>query len=154
MCSKIFFPKFSFPNKVWFCPDIFSWFLFGQPLPIFVVLFFRKRADLRIACCFFILGLMLLWSGVQQNHPDEKSVGDCPTLESNRGQQWLSRTGQIKNFQGSLLRTNFRSVYVSNLKRQFLYFQASFFPTMSTYIWRDFTTEKSKENYQIIIKNL
>ena len=90
---QYFFQKFSFSNKVWFCPDIFSWFLFGQPLPIFVVLnFFRKRADLKIACCFFILGLMLLWSRVQQNHPDEKSVGDFQSWESNRGQQSMSRT--------------------------------------------------------------
>ena len=36
------FPKFSFSNKLWFCPDIFSRFLFGQPLPIFVVLNFLR----------------------------------------------------------------------------------------------------------------
>ena len=107
MCWTIFFKNFFFKQSLIF-PDIFSWFLFDQPLPIFVVLnFFRKRADLKIACCFFILGLMLLWSRVQQNHPDEKSVGDCQTCESNRGQQWLSRTGQIKICQGCSWGQNF-----------------------------------------------
>ena len=51
--SKIYFFKKSL--IVWhnLCPDIFSWFLFGQPLPIFVVLiFFRKKADFKNACCF------------------------------------------------------------------------------------------------------
>ena len=38
------FPKFSFSNKLWFCPDIFSRFLFGQPLPIFVVLNFSRES--------------------------------------------------------------------------------------------------------------
>ena len=102
------FPKFSFSNKVWFCPDIFSWFLFGQPLPIFVVLnFFRKKADLKITYCFFILGLRLFWSRVQQNHPDKKSVGDFQSWESNRGQQWLSRTDQINIYQGFIWGRNF-----------------------------------------------
>ena len=51
--------------------------------------------------------LKLLWSRVQQKNPDEKSVGDSQTFESNRGQQWLSRTGQIKICQGFCWRQNF-----------------------------------------------
>ena len=49
---------------------------------------------------FFNSRLKIFWSRVQ--HLDEKSVGDPEnqSWESNRGQQWLSRTGQIKNFQG------------------------------------------------------
>ena len=83
------FPKFSLSNKVWFCPDTFSWFVFGQPLPIFVVLnFFSKESRFKNYLLFFILGLMILWSRVQQNHPDQKSVGDFQSWESNRGQQW------------------------------------------------------------------
>ena len=39
---------------------------------------------------------MLFWSRLQQNHTDEESVGDFQSWERNSGQQWLSRTGQIK----------------------------------------------------------
>ena len=90
--SKIFF----FKQSLILSGYTFSWFLFCQPLLIFVVLNFSKKAAFKNACCFFILGLKLFWSRVQQNHPDEKSVGDFQSWESNRGQQWLSRTGQIK----------------------------------------------------------
>ena len=52
---------------------------------------------------------MLSWSRVQQKHPDEKSAGDFQSWESNRGQQWLSRTDQIKIWQGFCLGQNFDS---------------------------------------------
>ena len=73
------------------------------------LIFFRKKADFKNACCFFILDSIFLWSRVQQNHPDEKSVGDFQSWESNRGQQWLSRTDQIKIWQGFCLGQNFNS---------------------------------------------
>ena len=107
-CVGQYFSKISFSNKVWFCPDIFSWFLFGQPLPIFVVLiFFSKESRFQKCLLFFNPRLRHLWSRVQQNLPDEKSVGDRQTWESNRGQQWLSRTGQIKICQGCSWGQNF-----------------------------------------------
>ena len=49
----IIFPKFSFSKKLWFCPDIFSRFLFGQPLPIFVVLNFSKTSRFPKCLLFF-----------------------------------------------------------------------------------------------------
>ena len=75
-------------------------------MPIFVVLFSRKKADSKKSCCFLILGSK--FSDLEFS-PDEKSVGDPEKQcwESNRGQQWLSRTGQIKNFQGFCWRQNF-----------------------------------------------
>ena len=101
------FQKFSFSNKLRVCPDIFSRFLFGQPLLIFIVLDFFEKSRFKKCLLFFYPRLRLLWSRVQQNHPDEKSVGDCQTWESNRGQQWLSRTGQIKICQGCSRGENF-----------------------------------------------
>ena len=47
------FPIFSFSNKLWFCPDIFSRFLFGQPLPIFAVLNFSKKSPFQKCLLFF-----------------------------------------------------------------------------------------------------
>ena len=85
-------------------PMIFNWPSFAN---ICCPLFFSKEADLKNACCFFILGLMLLWFRVQQNRPGEKSVGDFQSWEPNRGQQWLSRTAQIIICQGFRWGRNF-----------------------------------------------
>ena len=52
----IFFSKFTFSNKVWFCPNTFTLYLFDQPLSIFVVFFCRQIADSKKSCCFWILG--------------------------------------------------------------------------------------------------
>ena len=53
-CVGQYFSKISFSNKVWFCPDIFSWFLCGQPLLIFVVLiFFSKESRFQKCLLFF-----------------------------------------------------------------------------------------------------
>ena len=107
MCWTIFFKNFFFKQSL----ILSGYFLMISIWPTFANIccpyFFRKKADFKNACCFFILGIMLLWSRVQQNHPDEKSVGDCQTWESNRGQQWLPRTGQIKICQGCIWGQNF-----------------------------------------------
>ena len=129
------FPKFSFSNKLWFCPDIFSRFLFGQPLPIFVVLNFLKESRCENACCFFILDLMLLWSQVQQKHPDKKSVGDFQSWESNRGQQWLSRTDQIKICQGFCWGQNFDSFLREKIRPFWSHIQWRGQPVGKTEIW-------------------
>ena len=62
---------------------------------------FKKKS-----CCFLILGSKF---SDPEFSPDEKSVWDHEnqSWESNRGQQWLSRTSQIKNFQGFCWGQNF-----------------------------------------------
>ena len=104
MCWKIFSQNFPFQTNSNF---VRIFFLFSQPLPIFVVLIFSKESRFQKCLLFFYPRLKLLWSRVQQNNPDEKSVGDSQTFESNRGQQWLSRTGQIKICQGCSWGQNF-----------------------------------------------
>ena len=69
--------------------------------------FFSKDSRFQKCLLFFYPRFKLLWSRVQQNNPDEKSVGDSQTFKSNRGQQWLSRTGQIKICQGCSWGENF-----------------------------------------------
>ena len=104
------FQKFLFQTKFDFV-RIFShdFYLANLCQYLLSLFFFRKKADFKNACCYFILGLMLSWSRVQQKHPDEKSAGDFQSWESNRGQQWLSRTDQIKIWQGFCLGQNFYS---------------------------------------------
>ena len=98
------FPKFSFSNKLWYFLKIFIWPTFAN-----ICRSEFLETDFKNACCFFILGLMLFWSRVQQKHPDEKSMGDFQSWESNRGQQWLSRTA--KNLSRFLLRTKLRLIF-------------------------------------------
>ena len=60
-----------------------------------LALFFEKSRFLKIPSVF------------QQNQSDEKSVGDFQSWESNDGQQWLSRSVQIKIWQGFCWEQNF-----------------------------------------------
>ena len=144
------FPIFSFSNKLWFCPVMFSRFLFGQPLPIFVVLNFPRESIFQKCLLLFYPRLNACLIPSSAKSPDEKSVGDFQSWESNRGQQWLSRTGQIKNFQG-FVEDKISFCLRLKLEETILIFSSKFFRTMSAYRWRDFTTEKRKKKYQIII---
>ena len=109
--SKIYFFKKSL--IVWhnLCPDIFSWFLFGQPLPIFVVLIFfeRKQISKMPAVFYPRLNISLIPSSAKS--PGWNISGRSQSWESNRGQQWLSTNGQIKNLSRFLLRTKFRFIF-------------------------------------------
>ena len=89
------FPKFSFSNKVWFWPNIFPIIFIWPTFANICCPYFSKESRFQ-KCLLFFHPRHSLWSRVQQNHPDEKSVGDFQSWESNRGQQWLSRTNQIK----------------------------------------------------------
>ena len=101
MCSTIFFKNFIFQTKFDFVRIFSHDFYLANLCQYLLSLFFSKESRFQKCLLFFYPRLRLLWSQVQQNHPDEKSVGDRQTWESNRGQQWLSRNDQIEIFQGS-----------------------------------------------------
>ena len=107
MCWTIFFKNFFFKQSL----ILSGYFLMISIWPTFANIccpyFFSKDSRFQKCLLFFYPRLKLLWSRVQQNNPDEKSVGDSQTFESNRGQQWLSRTGQIKICQGCSWGQNF-----------------------------------------------
>ena len=96
----IIFPKFSFSKKLWFCPDIFSRFLFGQPFQIFVVLNFSRESRFQKCLLLFYPRFNVLLIPSSAKAPGWKISGSFQSWESNRGQQWLSRTDQIKICQG------------------------------------------------------
>ena len=110
MCWTIFFKNSLFQTKSDFV-QIFSLYNYLPDLCryLFFLDFFPKDSRFEKRLLFFNLGLMLLWSRVQQNDPDEKSVWDHynQSWESNRGQQWLSRTDQINIYQGFIWGRNF-----------------------------------------------
>ena len=107
MCWTIFFKNFFFKQSL----ILSGYFLMISIWPTFANIccpyFFSKDSRFQKCLLFFYPRLKLLWSRVQQNNPDEKSVGDSQTFESNRGQQWSSRTGQIKICQGCSWGQNF-----------------------------------------------
>ena len=109
MCWTIIFKNSRFQTKSDFV-QIFSLYNYLPDLcRYFLSLIVPKDSRFEKRLLFFNLGLMLLWSRVQQNDPDEKSVCDHynQSWESNRGQQWLSWTGQIKICQGFCWVQNF-----------------------------------------------
>ena len=101
------FQKFLFQTKYDFFRIFSHDFYLANLCQYLLSLFFSKESRFQKCLLFFYPRLRLLWSRFQQNHPDEKSVGECQTWESNRGQQWLSRTGQIKICQGCSWGQNF-----------------------------------------------
>ena len=105
--SDNIFQKFLFQTKFDFVRIFSHDFYLTNLCQYLLSLFFSKDSRFQKCLLFFYPRLKLLWSRVQQNNPDEKSVGDSQTFESNRGQQWLSRTGQIKICQGCSWGQNF-----------------------------------------------
>ena len=108
MFWSIFFQNSPFQTKSDFV-RIFSRNIYSTNFRQYLLSYFLERKQIPKILLFFNSRLNNFWSRVQQKHPDEKSVGDPEnqSWESNLGQQWLSRTGQIKNFQGFCWEQNF-----------------------------------------------
>ena len=95
------FQKFYFSNKVWFWPDIFSWFLFGQPLPIFVVFnFFSKESTFENCLLLFYPRLNACLIPSSAKAPGWKISGRFPILRIKSRSTMIVKDWQIKICQG------------------------------------------------------
>ena len=111
-CVGQYFSKISFSNKVWFCPDIFSWFLFGQPLPIFVVLIFSKESRFQRSLLLFSprLNIFLIPSSAKWH--GWKISERFLILRIKSRSTMIVKNLSNKNFPRFLLGTKFFSHYV------------------------------------------
>ena len=111
MCLTIFFPKFSFSNKVWFCPDIFSRSLFGQPLPIFVVLIFSKESRFQRSLLFFIPRLNIFLIPSWAKWPGWKISERFLILRIKSRSTMIVKNLSNKNLSKFSLEAKFRSIF-------------------------------------------
>ena len=149
MCRKIFSQNFPFQTNSNF---VRIFFLFGQPLPIFVVLIFSKESRFQRSLLFFSprLNIFLIpswakWHGwkISERFLILRIKSRSTMIVKNWSNKKFSRFCRGQNF---VLFTSQTWRDNSNI------FKQVFFRTMSAYRWRDFTTEKRKKKYQIIIK--
>ena len=105
------FPKYSFSNKLWFCPDIFSRFLFGQPLPIFVVLNFSKESRFQKCLLFFYPRLKAFLIPSSAKSPRWKISGRFSILRIKSRSTMIVKNWPNKNLSRFLLRTKFWLIF-------------------------------------------
>ena len=110
MLENIFL-KFSFPNKLWFCPDIFSRFLFGQPLPIFVVLNFSKESIFQKCLLFFYPRLNTSLIPSSAKVPGWKISGRFSILRIKSRSTMIVKDWPNKNLTRFLFGTKFQFIF-------------------------------------------
>ena len=112
-CVGQYFSKIYFFDKsliMWhtLCPDIFSWFLFGQPLPIFVVLnFFSKESTFENCLLLFYPRLNACLIPSSAKAPGWKISGRFPILRIKSRSTMIVKDWQIKICQGFCWGKNF-----------------------------------------------
>ena len=110
-CWTIFFPEFSFSNKLWFCPDIFSRFLFGQPLPIFVVLNFSRESRFQKCLLLFYPRLNAFLIPSSAKAPGWKISGRFSILRIKSRSTMIVKDWPNKNLTRFLFGTKFQFIF-------------------------------------------